>query len=200
MADAGPIRVLFVCTENAARSQMTEAILRARGGDAFEVFSAGSDPGRLHGVVVAVMAEVGIDISGQLAESVDAYRAMALDYVITLCRETRELSPSIRAKELVIHQPFEDPAVAPEAEQRERSGGCATPSPTGSSACSPARRPVPTRNGRSPEGFVRCMRALCNATSRNKHARCRLQALRTESGLRPVPIAPRPSGGIGRRA
>jgi len=118
MADAGPIRVLFVCTENAARSQMAEAILRARGGDAFEVFSAGPNPGRLHAEAVAVMAEVGIDLSGQGAESVDAYRAMGLDYVVTLCRETRELSPSIRAKEMVIHQPFEDPAAAPEAEQR----------------------------------------------------------------------------------
>jgi len=123
MADAGPTRVLFVCTENAARSQMAEAILRARGGDAFEVFSAGSDPGRLHPVAVEVMAEVGIDLSGQGAESVDAYRAMALDYVVTLCRDTRELSPSLRAKEMVIHQPFEDPVVGtgPRAESEQRA-------------------------------------------------------------------------------
>jgi len=119
MADVGPTRVLFVCTENAARSQMAEAILRSRGGDAFEVFSAGPNPGRLHPLAVEVMAEVDVDLSGQRVASVDAYRAMGLDYVVTLCRETRELSPSIRAQEMVIHQPFEDPAAAPEAEQRK---------------------------------------------------------------------------------
>jgi arsenate reductase len=65
-------------------------------------------------MAVRVMDEIGIDLSGHVSESVDAYRADVLDYVITLCDGTRELSPSLRAREMVIHRPFDDPAAAPE--------------------------------------------------------------------------------------
>lgn len=91
---------------------MAEGLLRAHGGDAFDVSSAGSAPSQVHPMAVRVMDEIGIDLSGHVSESVDAYRADVLDYVITLCDGTRELSPSLRAREMVIHRPFDDPAAA----------------------------------------------------------------------------------------
>lgn len=93
---------------------MAEGLLRSHGGPAFDVSSAGSAPSQVHPVAVRVMDEIGIDISHHVSESVDAYRGDRLDYVITLCDDTRELSPSLRAREMVIHCPFDDPAAAPE--------------------------------------------------------------------------------------
>jgi len=118
-SDAAATRVLFVCTANAARSQMAEGLLRSHGGADFEVSSAGSAPSQVHPVAVRVMDEIGIDISSHVSEPVDAYRGDVLDYVITLCDGTRELSPTLRAREMVIHRPFDDPAAAPEAALEE---------------------------------------------------------------------------------
>src|SRR6185436_8395872 len=59
-----PIRVLFVCTGNSARSQMAEAILRREGGGDFETFSAGVDPRPVHPLTIRALDEIGIDISG----------------------------------------------------------------------------------------------------------------------------------------
>lgn len=93
---------------------MAEGLLRSHGGVDFEVSSAGSAPSHVHPMAVRVMDEIGIDISEHVSESVDAYRGDVLDYVITLCDGTRELSPTLRAREMVIHRPFDDPAAAPE--------------------------------------------------------------------------------------
>ncbi|PEN14294.1 low molecular weight phosphatase family protein [Longibacter salinarum] len=110
-------RVLFVCTANAARSQMAEALLRARGGDAYSVYSAGSEPTEVHPLAVEAMADLDIDLTGHRSESLDTYRDDVFDYVITLCAGTRDVSPSIRANEMVIHRPFDDPDGYPEAKQ-----------------------------------------------------------------------------------
>ena len=59
-------RVLFICTGNAARSQMAEAFLRRYAGDRFEAFSAGLEPRGIHPYTRQVMAEIGIDLSGQM--------------------------------------------------------------------------------------------------------------------------------------
>ena len=58
-------RVLFLCTGNSCRSQMAEGFLRARGGDAYEAHSAGTNPSQVNPLAVEVMREIGIDISGQ---------------------------------------------------------------------------------------------------------------------------------------
>lgn len=105
-----PMRVLFVCAENAARSQMAEGLLRARGGSKFAVFSAGTTPNGVHPMAVRAMHELDIDISGHVSKDLRAFREKPMDYVVTLCDTTRELSPSIRAREMVIHHPFDDPA------------------------------------------------------------------------------------------
>jgi len=119
LSDTAATRVLFVCTENAARSQMAEGLLRSHGGADFDVSSAGSVPSQVHPLAIRVMDEIGIDISGHVSEPVDAYRSDVLDYVITLCDGTRELSPTLRAREMVIHRPFDDPAAAPEGMREE---------------------------------------------------------------------------------
>jgi arsenate reductase len=119
MSTDEPVRVLFLCTENAARSQMAEGLLRSRGGGAYEVFSAGLSPNGVHPAAIEVMAEMGVDISGQTADDVAAYRDTELDYIVTLCGGAQDVSPSLRAQEMVIHHPVDDPAAVPASEQPE---------------------------------------------------------------------------------
>src|SRR5438876_1939501 len=68
-----PLRVLFLCTHNSSRSQMAEGLLRARGGAAFEVFSAGTEPRVVHPQAIKAMQEIGIDISGHTAKGIDTF-------------------------------------------------------------------------------------------------------------------------------
>jgi arsenate reductase len=105
-------RVLFVCTHNSARSQMAEGFLRYLGGSAFEAHSAGTEPGELHPLAVAVMAEEGIDISGQRAKSVDDFVQQQFDYVITVCDDAKEACPFFPNATNRLHWSFPDPSAA----------------------------------------------------------------------------------------
>ena len=79
-------RVLFLCTGNSARSQMSEGLVNHFLGDAWEAVSAGTRPsGYVHPLAVQAMAELGIDISGQRSKSTDEFRDADLDQVITVC-------------------------------------------------------------------------------------------------------------------
>jgi len=106
-------RVLFVCVNNSARSQMAEVFLNNIAGDRFEALSAGLEPGTLNPSVVAVMKEVGIDISQNKTKSVfDFYKQGALfDYVITVCdaasAEKCPIFPGITKR---LHWGFPDPS------------------------------------------------------------------------------------------
>ena len=84
-------KVLFICVHNSARSQMAEAWLKHLAGDRFEVYSAGIEPGVLNPVVVAAMAEVGIDISGNKTKSIAELLAAGhqFDYAITVCDDAQ---------------------------------------------------------------------------------------------------------------
>ncbi len=107
------IRVLFVCVHNSARSQMAEAFLRNIGGDRFEAESAGLEPGMLNPVAVAVMKEVGIDISENKTKSVFdlAGRGRAYDRVITVCDGSESgKCPVFPGCGRMIHWAFEDPS------------------------------------------------------------------------------------------
>ena len=88
-----PIRVIFVCTGNSARSQMAEAILRRDGGDAFEVVSAGVDPRGVNPLTIRTLDRAGIDIRGARSKSVDEFLGQPFDYVITVCDRARESCP-----------------------------------------------------------------------------------------------------------
>jgi arsenate reductase len=105
-------RVLFVCTHNSARSQMAEGFLRHLGGNAFEAVSAGTEPGELHPLAVDVMAEAGIDISGQRAKAVDDFVQQRFDYVITVCDDAREACPLFPGAARRLHWSLSDPSAA----------------------------------------------------------------------------------------
>jgi arsenate reductase len=110
-------RVLFLCTGNSARSQMAEGLLRARAGDRFEILSAGTRPSRVRPEASAVLAELGIDISGHRSKSVDEFAGREFEYVITVCDNARESCPVFPAGTTRIHWSFPDPAAVEGDEQ-----------------------------------------------------------------------------------
>lgn len=103
-------RILILCTGNSARSQMAEGLLRHDAGDRFEVFSAGTRPSHVRLEAIAVMRELGIDISGHRSKSVDEFTVRQFDYVLTVCDNAKESCPIFPGKIMTIHQNFEDPA------------------------------------------------------------------------------------------
>ena len=105
-------KVLFLCTGNSARSQMAEGLLRNYAGQYFEVVSAGIAPTQVRPEAIAVMREIGIDISNQRSKSVDAFTGHEFDYVITVCDNANEQCPVFPGETDRIHWSFEDPAVA----------------------------------------------------------------------------------------
>ena len=109
MSDA-PIRVLFVCTHNSARSQIAEALLRHGGGSAFEVVSAGTEVTRVNPFAVRVLHERGIDWSGARSKSIEEFLAEPFDYVVTVCDNANETCPFFPGKVKRVHVGFEDPA------------------------------------------------------------------------------------------
>ena len=106
---ARPIRVIFVCTGNSARSQMAEALLRHDGGDRFEVVSAGVSPRGVHPMTVEALARVGIDISGARSKSVGEFLGQSFDYVITVCDKARATCPVFPGGSETLHWGVEDP-------------------------------------------------------------------------------------------
>lgn len=109
-----PIKVLFLCGHNSARSQMAEAFLRQAGNGVFEVESAGLElADRINPLVVEVMKEIGIDLSGKSMQRVfDIFRAGRLfDYVIAVCDAAKAgKCPIFPGPCKRLHWPFEDPA------------------------------------------------------------------------------------------
>jgi arsenate reductase len=103
-------RVLILCTGNSARSQMAEGLLRHDAGDRFEVFSAGTRPTQVRPEAIAVMRELGIDISNHHSKGVDQFEGQSFDYVLTVCDNAKESCPVFPGKTTTIHQDFEDPA------------------------------------------------------------------------------------------
>jgi thioredoxin type arsenate reductase len=104
-------RVLFLCTHNAARSQMAEGILRHLGAGTVDVQSAGTEPSRVHPfAVTAVQRLIGVDISDQRSKHVDEFTGQRFDYVVTLCDSARETCPLFPGDPERIHWRFDDPA------------------------------------------------------------------------------------------
>jgi len=107
------IKVLFVCIHNSARSQMAETFLNHFAGDRFEAESAGLEPGKLNPIVVDVMKQIGIDISGNKTKSVFDYfkKGKMYRYVITVCDKTAaERCPIFPGVAETIHWSFPDPS------------------------------------------------------------------------------------------
>jgi arsenate reductase len=89
---------------------MAEGLLRRDAGDRFEVFSGGTMPSHVRPEAIAVMRELGIDISGHRSKSVDEFTGQAFDYVLTVCDNAKESCPIFPGKTVAMHHNFEDPA------------------------------------------------------------------------------------------
>jgi len=103
-------KVIFICTNNSARSQMAEGLLRHLYGHRYAAFSAGTLPTRVNPLAVRVMEEIGIDISESRSKSIDEYREVTFDYVITVCDHARHTCPFFPPAGENLHAGFEDPA------------------------------------------------------------------------------------------
>jgi arsenate reductase len=103
-------KVLILCTGNSARSQMAEGLLRHMAADRFEVASAGTKPSIVRPEAIAVMAELGVDLSGHRSKSVNEFAGQPFDYVITVCDHAKESCPIFPAGTQRFHWSFEDPA------------------------------------------------------------------------------------------
>jgi arsenate reductase (thioredoxin) len=102
-------RVLFLCTGNSARSQMAEGCLRALAGDRFEVFSAGTIATFVRPQAIAVMKELGIDISHHRSKSVDDLLNDDFDYVISVCDQANQHCPNFPGVVTRVHWSIDDP-------------------------------------------------------------------------------------------
>jgi arsenate reductase len=105
-----PIRVLFVCTHNSARSQIAEALLHDYGGADFEVFSAGTEVTQVNPYAIRVLADHGIDWSGASSKSITEFLHQRFDYVITVCDRARATCPVFPGSENTLHWGLDDPS------------------------------------------------------------------------------------------
>ncbi len=102
-------KVLFVCSENSARSQMAEALLRHYAGDRFEVFSAGTEPDSVDPRVLEALQELGISTSGLHAKPLDRFADHSFDFVITLCSKARQECGNWPGSGVLLAWDFDDP-------------------------------------------------------------------------------------------
>ncbi len=107
---ADPIRVLFVCTHNSARSQIAEALLGRYGGGDFEVHSAGTEVSRVNPYAIRVLEEAGIDWSGARSKGITEFLDQRFDYVITVCDRARATCPVFPGSSNTLHWGLDDPA------------------------------------------------------------------------------------------
>ncbi|MDP6612356.1 MAG: arsenate reductase ArsC [Candidatus Marinimicrobia bacterium] len=102
-------KVLFICTGNACRSQIAHGLLRDMASNRFDVFSAGSHPSRVHSTSIAVMEEIGIDISHHTSDYVDDYLDKGIDIAITVCDNANQSCPTFPGDVERIHWSIDDP-------------------------------------------------------------------------------------------
>lgn len=102
-------KVMVLCTGNSCRSQMAEGFLRARGGGEIKAHSAGLYPAGLNPRPVAVMREVGIDISGQRSKAIDPDLLSSMDIVLTVCGNAEKSCPVTPSWVKRIYVPVDDP-------------------------------------------------------------------------------------------
>ncbi len=116
-----PLRVLFLCTHNSARSQLAEGITRHIGGDQVEVYSAGSIESKLHPLTVKLLEEWNINTSLHYSKPLDQFLGQQFDYVITTCDRMRETCPVFPGDPRRIHWSFPDPKQIEAPEERLRA-------------------------------------------------------------------------------
>jgi len=102
-------KVIFICTGNSCRSQIAEGLLRDQYNDKFEVYSAGSEPSKLHPAAIRVMEEWGVNISNQKSEHIRHYTDKDLDILITVCDNAKNNCPIFPNVEININWNIKDP-------------------------------------------------------------------------------------------
>ena len=107
---ADPIRVLFVCTHNSARSQIAEALLERYGGADFEVSSAGTEVSQVNPYAIRVLGQAGIDWSDARSKSIGEFLDQTFDYVITVCDRARATCPVFPGSSNSLHWGLDDPS------------------------------------------------------------------------------------------
>lgn len=111
------MKLLFLCTGNACRSQMAEGWARTLTGDNFDVYSAGIEAHGLNPRAVAAMQETGVDISSQESTRLSDDMLAQMDYVVTVCGHADELCPALPPGVRKEHWPLTDPAKAEGSEE-----------------------------------------------------------------------------------
>src|SRR4030042_5992230 len=106
------LRVLFLCTENACRSQMAEGLVNHYLAGKVKAFSAGVRPTKVNPRAIQVMAELGIDLSNHRSKSIDDLPGQEFDLVVTVCDQAREECPFFPGPTEKLHLGFRDPAKA----------------------------------------------------------------------------------------
>ncbi len=112
------MKVMFLCTGNSCRSQMAEGVAREYGKGLLEVYSAGLIPVGVNPNAVKVMKEIGIDISGQKSEYINAELMSQMDVIITLCGHAELLCPQTPLNIRRYHWPIKDPITAKGSEEK----------------------------------------------------------------------------------
>jgi arsenate reductase len=102
-------KVLFICTHNAARSQIAEGYLRAKYGDRYEAFSAGTEVSTVSRYAIRVMQEIGIDISGHRSKDLGEYDGIEMDAVVTVCDSAKGACPFFPWAKKTVHMSFPNP-------------------------------------------------------------------------------------------
>ena len=106
---ANKLKVLFLCTGNSCRSQIAQGWARQLRGDKIDAYSAGIETHGLNPLAVEVMAEAGVDISGQRSKHIDELKDVEFDFVVTVCDHAHDHCPVFAGAAQVVHVPFEDP-------------------------------------------------------------------------------------------
>ncbi|HOK80366.1 MAG TPA: arsenate reductase ArsC [bacterium] len=110
-------KILFLCSGNSCRSQMAEGMANHYGAGKIQAFSAGLNPTIVNPYAIEVMAEIGIDISGQRSKNLEEFLGQQFDLIITLCESAKQNCPLFPGKTIRIHWDIKDPADATGSEE-----------------------------------------------------------------------------------
>ncbi|HNQ25127.1 MAG TPA: arsenate reductase ArsC [Methanoregulaceae archaeon] len=115
-------RLLFICTHNAARSQMAEGYLRSRYGERFEVFSAGTEVSAVSPYAISVMREIGVDISGHRSKLLKDFSGVEMDVAVVVCDAAKSACPFFPWAKETIHATFRNPKEFSGTDDQIRAG------------------------------------------------------------------------------
>jgi protein-tyrosine-phosphatase len=115
-----PVRVLFVCTGNSARSIFAESLLRRVGGEDFEVFSAGTEPRGVNPMTLEILEQGEYPTESLRSKSVQQFLGQEFDYVITVCDNARESCPVFPGAHESLHWGYDDPAAVEGTDEERR--------------------------------------------------------------------------------